>query len=96
MNCLDKYSPATSDMYKPLHKLSSLKTGISIEQDIPELYKRVKVLIKKDACIKFYDEKKCLYIRMQPWSWHIMSKKRYILPSGLSTKQCNPMVNSIC
>ena len=57
MNYLSKYSSVTSQMCEPLRRLTSVKLEWTWNKTYQELYETVKIVIKKDVCMKFFYEK---------------------------------------
>ena len=55
-------SPSTADVCEALRQLTSVKTEWSWNATYKKLFNRAKSIIKADACIKFYDEFKPLYL----------------------------------
>ena len=64
INYLGKFSPSTADMFGSLRKLMSVKTEWAWNATNQKMFNQAKVIIKEDACMKFYDETKPLYIEM--------------------------------
>ena len=62
INYLGKLSPGTADVCDPLHKLMSSKVIWTWNASYQALFNKVKLLIKSDMCMKFYDDTKLLYL----------------------------------
>ena len=62
INYLGKFSPSTADHFESLRKLMSTKTEWTWNATY-QIFDKVKLIIK-DACMKFYDEMKPLYIKI--------------------------------
>ena len=54
--------PAISVINSPLCILTSVKIDQTWNKTNHEQYERAKTLIRKDVCMKFYNEKKPLYL----------------------------------
>ena len=59
---LCKFSPITAEVYESLRKLMSAKTKWTWDATYQKMFGKAKAVIKEDACMKFYDETKPLYI----------------------------------
>ena len=68
INYLSKFSPGTADMYDPLCKLTLSEVTWIWNASYQSLFSRVKLLIKSDICMKFYDDTKPLYLETDA-SW---------------------------
>ena len=55
LNYLSTFSPVTAEVCKPLWKLMSGKADWEWNRMCQNLYDKAKKIIKKDACMKFYD-----------------------------------------
>ena len=62
INYLDQLSPTTADTCKSLRKLTPAKTKWTWNATYQKMFGKVKSIIRKDVCTKFYDEMKPLYI----------------------------------
>ena len=62
MNYLSKFSPSTSDIYKALRQLSSVKTEWTWNATYQKLFERAKSIIKAETCMTFYDGTKPPYL----------------------------------
>ena len=62
INYLGIFSPGTVDVCDPLHKLPSSKTMRTWNASYQALFKKAKLLIKVDMCMKFYDNTKPLHL----------------------------------
>ena len=61
INYLSKFSTSVG-VCKPLQKLTSGKADWTWRRLYPDLYNRTKKIVKKDACMKFYDVARFLYL----------------------------------
>ena len=55
LNYLSIFLPIPKFMCEPLHKLTSVKADWTWNKSYQDLYVKVKTIVKKDACMKFYD-----------------------------------------
>ena len=62
INCLNKFSPGTLEVCKPLRKLTSSKMTWTWNASYQQLFDKAKSLIKAEMCMKFYDDTKLLYL----------------------------------
>ena len=62
INYLEKFSPVTTDVCDPLHKLTSSKVSWTWNASYQELFAKAKSLIKVDMSMKFYDDTKAFYL----------------------------------
>ena len=62
INYLGKFSPGTADICDPLHKLTLNKVTWTWNASYLSLFNKVKLLIKSDMCMKFYDDTKLLHL----------------------------------
>ena len=64
INYLGKFSPGTTDVCDPLHKLTSSKVTWTWNMSYQALFNKANSLIKAepDMCIKYYDDTKPLYL----------------------------------
>ena len=62
INYLDKFSPGTAEVCKPLCKLTSCKITWTWNTSYEQLFDNAKSIIKADICVKFYDNPKPLYL----------------------------------
>ena len=62
INYLGKFSPSTADVCESLRKLMSAKTEWTWNAIYQNMFDKAKAIINEDACMKFYDETKLLYI----------------------------------
>ena len=62
INYLVKFSPGTPDVHDPLHKLMLSKVTWTWNTSYKSLFKKAKLLIKSDICMKFYGDTKLLYL----------------------------------
>ena len=62
INYLNKFSPGTSEVCKPLRKLMSSKMTWTWNASYQQLFNKAKSLIKVEMCMKFYDTKP-LYLK---------------------------------
>ena len=60
INYLGKFSPGTANICDPLCKLTSSKVTWTWNVSYQALFNKVKLLIKADMCMKFYDYTKPL------------------------------------
>ena len=56
------FSSVTAEMWKPLQKLTLVKTDWRWNRVYQDLYERAKNIIKKNACTKFYGISRLLYL----------------------------------
>ena len=61
---MNKFSPTAAKAYEPLSKFTLVKADWSWKGMYQDLYDKVKKLITKDACMKFYNVLKPLYLEM--------------------------------
>ena len=61
INYLSKFSSGTADVCDPLCKLMLSKVTWTWNASYQSLFNRVKLLIKSDMCMKFYNDTKSLY-----------------------------------
>ena len=59
---LGKFSPGTTDVCEPLHKLTSSKAIWTWNASYQALFTKAKLLIKSDMCMNFYDDTKPLHL----------------------------------
>ena len=62
INYLGKFSPSMAEVCESLRKLTSAKTKWIWNATYQKMLDNAKASIKEDACLKFYDETKPLYI----------------------------------
>ena len=62
MNYLNKYSPTTVEICELLRRLTSVKALWTWNNMYQELYDKAKAIIKKDTCLKFYNEMEPVYL----------------------------------
>ena len=62
INYLSKFSPDTSEVCKPLRKLTSSKAMWTWDASYQQRFEKAKSLIKVEMCMKFYDDTKLLYL----------------------------------
>ena len=62
INYLGKFSPSTAELCGSLRKLTSAKNRMDMECNLQKTFDKAKEIIKEDACMKFYDETRPLYI----------------------------------
>ena len=62
INYLNNFSPGTSEVCKPLRKLTSFKMTWTWNASYQQLFDKAKSLIKVEMCMKFYDDTKLLYL----------------------------------
>ena len=62
LNHLKGVSLATAEVYKPLQKLTKVKAYWARNRMYKSLYDRAEKMIKNDACMKFYDTSRPLYL----------------------------------
>ena len=99
MNYLSKYSLAISDICEHLWWLTSVKSDWMWSRMYQIFYERTKALVKKDACMKFHDEKNPLLILDKmtwPWSWTCIDKEEHKMSNKWGTRQHNPLTNITC
>ena len=58
INYLSKFSPYMSEVCKPLRKLMSNKATWTWDASYQQQFKKAKLLIKAEMCMKFYDDTK--------------------------------------
>ena len=56
INYLGKFSPGMAEVCKLLHKLTSSKTTWTWNTSYQQLFNKVKLIIKADVCMKFYND----------------------------------------
>ena len=66
INYLGKFSPDTANVCDPLCKLTSSKAIWTWNASYQALFNKVKLLIKSDLCMKFYEDTKLLYLETDP------------------------------
>ena len=59
---LSKLSTSMATVYEPLWKLTSNRAVWTWNASFQSIYDKTKSLLKTDACMKFYDETKPLYL----------------------------------
>ena len=64
INYLGKICHSTVDTSEPLRKLTSFKTKWTWNATYQKIFNKTKAIIKEDACMKFHDKTKSLYIEM--------------------------------
>ena len=70
INYLGKFSPRTADVCESLRKLTSAKAEWMRNATYQKKFEEAKAIIEEDACMKFYDETKQLYIEERCiWDW---------------------------
>ena len=62
INYLPKFSPDTSEVCKPLRRLTSSKAMWTWDASYQQQFEKAKSLIQAEMCMKFYDDTKPLYI----------------------------------
>ena len=62
INYLGKFSPGTTDICDPVHKLTSSKVTWTWNISYQALFNKVTSLIKVDMCMIFYNNTKPLYL----------------------------------
>ena len=63
INYLSKFSPDMLEVCKPLRKLTSSKAMWMWDASYQQWFEKVKLLIKVEMCMKFYDDTKLLYLK---------------------------------
>ena len=63
INYLGKFSPRTVEVCELLRKLTSFKAEWMWNATYQKMFEETKAVIKEDACMKFYDKTKLLYIK---------------------------------
>ena len=63
INYLSKFSPDMLEVCKPLRKLTSSKEMWMWDASYQQWFEKVKLLIKVEMCMKFYDDTKLLYLK---------------------------------
>ena len=71
INYLNNFTPMTAQVCKPLQKLTSVKTEWLWNGMYQDLYAKVKNIIRQDACIKFYDASKSLYLETDTYGMRL-------------------------
>ena len=66
INYLGKFSPNKVVACKPLHNLTSSKAVWTWNASYQAIFDKTKLLIKVNACMKFYYENKPLYLETHP------------------------------
>ena len=61
-NYLSKFCPSTTDVCESLRKMTSARTVWTWNATYQKIFNKAKSTIKEDACMKFYDQTKPLYI----------------------------------
>ena len=64
VNYLSKFSPMTTMVWQPLQKLTSVMEDQTCNRMYQDLYKRANKIVKKYACMKFYDAARPLYLEI--------------------------------
>ena len=64
LNYPSKLSPVTAEVYKPLHKLTSIKTEFVLNRMYQDIHQKAQIITKRDACMKFYDVARPLYLEI--------------------------------
>ena len=62
INYVGKFFPSIRDVFESLRKLTSAKTEWTWNATYQNMFDKAKAIIKEDACMKFHDETKLLYI----------------------------------
>ena len=62
INYLWKFSPDTAEVYKPLRKLTSSKAMLTWDASYQQQFKKAKMLIKAEKCMKFSNDNEPLYL----------------------------------
>ena len=62
VNYLSKFSPSTAEVCHSLSHLTSVKAESTWNASYQRLFDNVKLTIKEDAYMRFYDETKQLYL----------------------------------
>ena len=62
INYIGKFSPDTARVCKPLRKMTSCKSSWTWNESYQQIYNKAKSIIKKDMCMKFYNENKELFL----------------------------------
>ena len=62
INYLSKFSPNTAHICEAPRQLKSVKTEWTWNATYQKLFDKAKSVIKEDACMKFYDKTKPLYL----------------------------------
>ena len=63
---LEKIFPSTAKVCKPLRQMTSMKTEWILNASYQKLFNREKAVIREDACIRFCDETRPLYLGGNP------------------------------
>ena len=66
LNYFSKFFPATAEVCKPPCQLTSGQAELTWSKSKKDLYNQIKVLIKQDAHMKFYETRKPLYLEKDP------------------------------
>ena len=84
INYLSKFSPDMLEVCEPLRKLTSSKTTWTWNASYKQLFEKAKLLIKAEMCMKFYDDTKPLYLKIDAFR------------IGLGAALLQPRYNTAC
>ena len=94
MNDEGKFSPSTAEVCEPLKKANITKVWIDMEQHIPKHIWQTHKIIKKNATMEFYNEKKQLdWVSVLEWVF--CNKRQDTVPNKWSIIHCTTEANSV-
>ena len=96
-----KFSPRTVEVCESLGKLTSAKVAWTWNATYRKMFEEAKAIIKEDACMKFYDETKPLYIEINAsgadfGSSPTTNQRQHDLSQRWSARQQLPWAHCIC
>ena len=62
LNYLSKFSPVAAEVCKSLRQFTLIKTEYKWNGTYQQLFNKAKTFRKEDTCMKFYDERRSLYL----------------------------------
>ena len=65
LNYSSMFSSVTAEVCKHMLKLTSVKADLTWNKMYQDLYNTAKKVVKKDACMKFYDASRPVHIYME-------------------------------
>ena len=99
INYLSKFSPDMSVVCKLLRKLTSSKAMWMWDTSYQQWYQKAKLLIKVEMFMKFYDDTRPLYLKIDTSRiglWEALLKLRDNTDCQKGTRQYNPVTYCIC
>ena len=82
INYMSKFSPSAAETCESLRQLTLAKAECIWNANYQRLFNKVKLIIKEDACLKFYDEMKSMYLQTDAFG---VGLRTTLLQKGVGT-----------